>query len=30
MRATFDSGQKIDCRFSHDRPVVVDLCLEAK
>ena len=30
MRATFDSGQKIDCRFSRDRPVVVDLCLEAK
>jgi hypothetical protein len=30
MRATYDNGRAIDCRFSGDRPVVVDLCVEAK
>ncbi len=29
-RATFDSGRKIDCRFSGASPIVVDLCIEAK
>jgi hypothetical protein len=30
MRAMFDSGRQIDCRFSGDQPVTVDLCTEAK
>jgi hypothetical protein len=30
MRGTFDSGRSVDCRFSGDRPIVVDLCVEAK
>ncbi len=30
LRATFDSGRKIDCRFSGDRPIDIDLCVEAK
>jgi hypothetical protein len=30
MRATFDSGRRIDCRFSGDQPITVDLCTEAK
>ena len=30
LRATYDSGRKIDCRFSGDRPVLVNLCVEAK
>ncbi len=30
LRATYDGGRKIDCRFSGDRPIVVDLCVEAK
>jgi hypothetical protein len=30
LRATFDSGRKIDCRFSGDRPISVDLCVEVK
>src|SRR5205814_4066006 len=29
QRATYDSGRAIDCRFSGDKPVVVDLCLAA-
>jgi len=28
--ATFDSGRRIDCRFSGNSPVLIDLCLEAK
>jgi hypothetical protein len=30
LRATFDSGRQIDCRFSGDRPIRVDLCAEVK
>jgi len=30
LRATFDSGRQIDCRFSGDRPISVDLCVEVK
>ena len=30
MRAGFDSGRKVDCRFSGDSRIVVDLCVEAK
>ncbi len=30
LRATFDSGRQIDCRFSGDRPISVDLCAEVK
>jgi hypothetical protein len=30
LRATFDSGRKIDCRFSGDRPISVDACVETK
>lgn len=30
QRALFDSGRMIDCRFSGDRPITVDLCIEAK
>ncbi|HTP11776.1 MAG TPA: hypothetical protein VMP08_26160 [Anaerolineae bacterium] len=30
MRATFDSGRQIDCRFNGDRPIVVDLCMDVK
>ncbi len=29
QRATFDSGRVIDCRFSGNRPIKVDLCIEA-
>ena len=29
-RATFDSGRRIDCRFSSNSPALIDLCLEAK
>ena len=29
-RATFDSGRRIDCRFSGSSPVLIDLCVEAK
>jgi hypothetical protein len=30
MRATFDSGRQVDCRFSGDQPVTVDMCAEVK
>ena len=30
MRATFDSGRSIDCRFSGDQPITVDFCTEAR
>jgi hypothetical protein len=30
LRATFDSGRQIDCRFSGDQPITVDLCTTAK
>jgi hypothetical protein len=30
MRAAFDGGRRIDCRFSGDQPITVDLCTEAK
>jgi len=30
MRATFDNGRKIDCRFSGAQPIQVDWCAEAK
>ena len=30
LRATFDSERKIDCRFSGDRPISVDLCVEVR
>lgn len=30
QRATFDSERSIDCRFSGDRPIKVDLCVEAR
>lgn len=29
QRATFEDGRAIDCRFSGQRPVTVDLCVEA-
>jgi hypothetical protein len=29
QRATFADGRQIDCRFSSQRPIKVDLCLEA-
>lgn len=29
MRATFDDGRKIDCRFIGNRPATVDFCAEA-
>jgi hypothetical protein len=29
-RAVFDNGQLIDCRFSGDSPIIVDLCVEIK
>jgi hypothetical protein len=29
QRATFESGRQIDCRFSGQRPIKVDLCLAA-
>jgi hypothetical protein len=29
QRATFEDGRQIDCRFSGNRPVKVDLCIEA-
>jgi hypothetical protein len=30
MRAIFDNGRKIDCRFIGSQPTIVDLCAEAK
>jgi hypothetical protein len=30
MRATFDSGRQVDCRFSGTQPLMVDFCAEAK
>ena len=30
LRASFDSGRQLECRFSGDHPISVDLCLEAK
>lgn len=30
MRATFDSGRQIDCRFNGDQPITVDFCTEAE
>ncbi len=30
LRATLDDGRQIDCRFSGDRPISVDLCADAK
>jgi len=30
QRATFDSDRSIDCRFRGHRPIVVDLCIEAR
>lgn len=29
-RATFNSGRQIDCRFSGDQPITLDLCVEAE
>lgn len=29
QRATFENGRQIDCRFSGQRPITVDLCLTA-
>jgi hypothetical protein len=29
QRATFENGRRIDCRFSGNRPIRVDLCIEA-
>jgi hypothetical protein len=30
MRAKFDSGRQVDCRFSGDQPITVDMCTEVK
>lgn len=30
MRATFDSGRQVDCRFIGDQPITVDMCAEVK
>jgi hypothetical protein len=30
QRATFDDGRMIDCRFGGNRPITVDLCIEAE
>jgi hypothetical protein len=30
MRARFDSGRQVDCRFSGDQPITVDMCTEVK
>lgn len=29
QRATFENGRRIDCRFSGNRPITVDLCIAA-